>query len=95
MNPEAMSHIKLSYKKGALIANPNCSTIICLMAATPLHRHAKVSISLLVFLNAHSTHAPFNISNKKTVDFLFWSRPFFGPHRIEQTLFFLRCQVLD
>ncbi|URE47079.1 aspartate-semialdehyde dehydrogenase [Musa troglodytarum] len=28
--------------KGALIANPNCSTIICLMAATPLHRHAKV-----------------------------------------------------
>lgn len=42
VNPEAMSHIKLSYKKGALIANPNCSTIICLMAATPLHRHAKV-----------------------------------------------------
>ncbi|XP_047148701.1 aspartate-semialdehyde dehydrogenase-like, partial [Vigna umbellata] len=27
---------------GALIANPNCSTIICLMAATPLHRRAKV-----------------------------------------------------
>lgn len=42
VNPDAMSHIKLSHKKGALIANPNCSTIICLMAATPLHRHAKV-----------------------------------------------------
>ncbi|GFS40536.1 semialdehyde dehydrogenase family protein [Actinidia rufa] len=28
--------------EGALIANPNCSTIICLMAATHLHRHAKV-----------------------------------------------------
>lgn len=42
VNPDAMSHIKLSNKKGALIANPNCSTIICLMAATPLHRHAKV-----------------------------------------------------
>lgn len=42
VNPEAMDHIKLGTRKGALIANPNCSTIICLMAATPLHRHAKV-----------------------------------------------------
>lgn len=42
VNPSAMSHIKLGNNKGALIANPNCSTIICLMAATPLHRHAKV-----------------------------------------------------
>ncbi|XP_028095993.1 uncharacterized protein LOC114295897 [Camellia sinensis] len=42
VNPEAMAHIKLGNGKGALIANPNCSTIICLMAATPLHRHAKV-----------------------------------------------------
>ncbi|CAD5177909.1 unnamed protein product [Musa acuminata subsp. malaccensis] len=39
-----MAHIKLQGRsgKGALIANPNCSTIVCLMAATPLHRHAKV-----------------------------------------------------
>nr|GMC92027.1 aspartate-semialdehyde dehydrogenase [Ipomoea batatas] len=42
VNPEAMTHIKLGSGKGVLIANPNCSTIICLMAATPLHRHAKV-----------------------------------------------------
>ena len=42
VNPEAMDGIKVGMKKGALIANPNCSTIICLMAATPLHRHAKV-----------------------------------------------------
>lgn len=42
VNADAMAHIKLSHKKGALIANPNCSTIICLMAATPLHRHSKV-----------------------------------------------------
>ncbi|MCL7030780.1 hypothetical protein MKW94_020985 [Papaver nudicaule] len=42
VNPDAMSHIKLGSGKGALIANPNCSTIICLMAATPLHRQAKV-----------------------------------------------------
>ncbi|XP_047342668.1 aspartate-semialdehyde dehydrogenase [Impatiens glandulifera] len=42
VNPDAMSHIKIGTGKGALIANPNCSTIICLMAATPLHRHAKV-----------------------------------------------------
>lgn len=43
LNPEAMAHIRLGSGKGALIANPNCSTIICLMAATPLHRQAKVS----------------------------------------------------
>lgn len=42
VNPEAMENIKLGMGKGALIANPNCSTIICLMAATPLHRRAKV-----------------------------------------------------
>ncbi|XP_061345109.1 uncharacterized protein LOC133290963 [Gastrolobium bilobum] len=42
VNPEAMQNIKLGTGKGALIANPNCSTIICLMAATPLHRRAKV-----------------------------------------------------
>ena len=42
VNPEAMRGIKVGSGKGALIANPNCSTIICLMAVTPLHRHAKV-----------------------------------------------------
>lgn len=42
VNPEAMEGIKAGKGKGALIANPNCSTIICLMAATPLHRHSKV-----------------------------------------------------
>ncbi|CAN1311523.1 Aspartate-semialdehyde dehydrogenase, partial [Linum perenne] len=42
VNPEAMNGIKVGMGKGALIANPNCSTIICLMAATPLHKHAKV-----------------------------------------------------
>uniref|UniRef100_A0A7N0V046 aspartate-semialdehyde dehydrogenase n=1 Tax=Kalanchoe fedtschenkoi TaxID=63787 RepID=A0A7N0V046_KALFE len=42
VNPSSMAHIKLGTGKGALIANPNCSTIICLMAATPLHQRAKV-----------------------------------------------------
>ncbi|KAL9662924.1 hypothetical protein QQ045_027759 [Rhodiola kirilowii] len=42
VNPSAMAHIKLGSGKGGLIANPNCSTIICLMAATPLHQRAKV-----------------------------------------------------
>ncbi|CAN1138339.1 Aspartate-semialdehyde dehydrogenase [Linum perenne] len=42
VNPEAMDGIKVGMGKGALIANPNCSTIICLMAATPLHRRAKL-----------------------------------------------------
>jgi aspartate-semialdehyde dehydrogenase len=37
-----MKGIKVGMGKGALIANPNCSTIICLMAVTPLHHHAKV-----------------------------------------------------
>ncbi|XP_066330710.1 uncharacterized protein [Miscanthus floridulus] len=40
VNPEAMGNVRLG--QGAIVANPNCSTIICLMAATPLHRHAKV-----------------------------------------------------
>ena len=42
VNPDAMKGIRVGTGKGALIANPNCSTIICLMAATPLHRRAKV-----------------------------------------------------
>lgn len=42
VNPEAMEGIKVGMGNGALIANPNCSTIICLMAATPLHRRSKV-----------------------------------------------------
>ena len=47
VNPDAMAHIRLGNGKGMLIANPNCSTIICLMAATPLHRRAKVRIGSL------------------------------------------------
>lgn len=50
VNPEAMQHIKAGTGKGALIANPNCSTIICLMAATPLHRRAKVKFCLFNLL---------------------------------------------
>nr|XP_043631629.1 aspartate-semialdehyde dehydrogenase [Erigeron canadensis] len=42
VNPDAMKHIRVGNGKGGLIANPNCSTIICLMAATPLHKRAKV-----------------------------------------------------
>lgn len=40
VNPEAMSDVALG--KGGIVANPNCSTIIMLMAVTPLHRAAKV-----------------------------------------------------
>ncbi|XP_059281081.1 LOW QUALITY PROTEIN: uncharacterized protein LOC132034734 [Lycium ferocissimum] len=42
VNPGAMKHVRVGSGKGAIIANPNCSTIICLMAVTPLHRRAKV-----------------------------------------------------
>lgn len=55
VNSEAMAHIKLGTGKGALIANPNCSTIICLMAVTPLHRHAKVS-KFPFLLDTHYSH---------------------------------------
>ena len=40
VNPEAMKGMKAG--KGGIIANPNCSTIIALMAVTPLHRAAGV-----------------------------------------------------
>jgi len=40
VNPEHMAGIKFGDK--AIIANPNCSTIIALMAATPLHRAVPV-----------------------------------------------------
>ena len=33
VNPEAMAGMK--YGKGGIVANPNCSTIIALMAVTP------------------------------------------------------------
>ena len=54
VNPDAMSGIKVGLKKGALITNPNYSTIICLMVATPLHRHAKVlrNFHILILLLA-------------------------------------------
>merc|ERR1712032_417305 len=42
VNPEAMADMKAGKGKGGIIANPNCSTIIALMAATPLHRVANV-----------------------------------------------------
>lgn len=40
VNPEAMAGMK--FGEGGIIANPNCSTIIALMAVTPLHRAANV-----------------------------------------------------
>lgn len=36
VNPQAMAGMK--FGKGGIIANPNCSTIIALMAVTPIHR---------------------------------------------------------
>lgn len=40
INPEAVAGMKAG--GGGIIANPNCSTIIALMAVTPLHRAAGV-----------------------------------------------------
>ena len=41
VNPDAMKGMR--YGQGGIIANPNCSTIIALMAVTPLHKAAKVT----------------------------------------------------
>eukprot|EP01025_Chloroclados_australasicus_P043237 TRINITY_DN4609_c1_g3_i2.p1 TRINITY_DN4609_c1_g3~~TRINITY_DN4609_c1_g3_i2.p1 ORF type:complete len:383 (-),score=40.07 TRINITY_DN4609_c1_g3_i2:396-1544(-) len=40
VNPEDMANMKAG--KGGIIANPNCSTIIALMAVSPLHKVAQV-----------------------------------------------------
>lgn len=40
VNADAMKHVKLG--SGAIIANPNCSTIIALVPVSPLHRAATV-----------------------------------------------------
>ena len=40
INPDACKGMKAG--KGGIVANPNCSTIIALMAVTPLHRAAGV-----------------------------------------------------
>ena len=42
VNPEAVMEAGIVVGKGGIIANPNCSTIIMLMAVTPLHRAARV-----------------------------------------------------
>jgi len=42
INGQELENIKWKSREGAIIANPNCSTIIALMAVTPLHREATV-----------------------------------------------------
>ena len=48
VNPDAMKGMK--YGQGGIIANPNCSTIIALMAVTPLHKAAKVAVLMVLLL---------------------------------------------
>ncbi|KAF9600100.1 hypothetical protein IFM89_002573 [Coptis chinensis] len=49
VNPDAMS--RLFFGKGVIIANPNCATIMCLIAMTPLDRYAKVEFDLSTFFS--------------------------------------------
>ncbi len=42
INGEELRAVDWKSREGAIIANPNCSTIIALMAVTPLHREAPV-----------------------------------------------------
>ena len=52
VNPHDLASIKLG--KGAIIANPNCSTIIALVPVTPLHRAATVKRMLVSTYQAAS-----------------------------------------
>jgi len=40
--PEINSHAIAGYTKRGIIANPNCTTIVTLMAVAPLHRYSRV-----------------------------------------------------
>ena len=42
INADAVKAAGITAGKGGIIANPNCSTIIMLMAVAPLHRAAGV-----------------------------------------------------
>lgn len=42
VNPGAMASYKVGKGKGGIVANPNCSTIIALMAVTPLHKKSPI-----------------------------------------------------
>ena len=43
--------------KGGIIANPNCSTIIALMAVTPIHRAAGVRRMVVSTYQVHGQHS--------------------------------------
>lgn len=40
--PEINPHAIAQYRKRGIIANPNCTTIVALMAMAPLHRHSRI-----------------------------------------------------
>ena len=52
INPEAMKGMKAG--KGGIVANPNCSTIIALVAVTPLHKAATVKRMVVATYQAAS-----------------------------------------
>jgi aspartate-semialdehyde dehydrogenase len=54
VNPQALAGIAIGKGKGAIIANPNCSTIIALVPVTPLHRVAGVRRMLVSTYQAAS-----------------------------------------
>ena len=53
INADAVKAAGITAGKGGIIANPNCSTIIMLMAVAPLHRAAGVKRVVVRCLNAH------------------------------------------
>ena len=56
INPDAMKGMKAG--KGGIMANPNCSTIIALVAVTPLHRAATVKRMVVSTYQAASGAGP-------------------------------------
>ncbi|ONK64782.1 uncharacterized protein A4U43_C07F29860 [Asparagus officinalis] len=92
VNSAAMSHIKLKGRagKGALIANPNCSTIICLMAATPLHRHAKYAFNLF----SHNAPVLSNGYNEEEMKLVKETRKIWNDNDVKVTATCIRVPVM-
>ena len=51
VNADAMAGMRAG--QGGIVANPNCSTIIALMAVTPLHRAARVKRMVVSTYQVH------------------------------------------
>ena len=63
VNPDALKGVTAG--KGGIVANPNCSTIIALMAVTPLHRLAGVKRMVVSTYQVRSYQAQVGSKNQE------------------------------